>query len=102
MNKRRLGRGLDALLGREEGGYEPSSFDTGDLLRMPIGADRYDVILCRNTVIYFTEPVRDALHARLAAALRPGGYLLVGSTERITTPATVGLEPVHPFTYRKR
>ena len=25
MNKRRLGRGLEALLGREEGGFEPSS-----------------------------------------------------------------------------
>lgn len=31
MNKRRLGRGLEALLGREEGGFEPSSFDANDL-----------------------------------------------------------------------
>ncbi|HMB03214.1 MAG TPA: ParB/RepB/Spo0J family partition protein [Isosphaeraceae bacterium] len=31
MNKRRLGRGLEALLGHEEGGFEPSSFDAGDL-----------------------------------------------------------------------
>ena len=27
MNKRRLGRGLEALLGREEGGFEPGSLD---------------------------------------------------------------------------
>jgi chemotaxis methyl-accepting protein methylase len=31
----------------------------------------YDLVLCRNTVIYFNEDVREALHARLATALRP-------------------------------
>lgn len=36
MNKRRLGRGLEALLGHEEGGFEPSSFDAGDLSYIPV------------------------------------------------------------------
>ena len=37
MNKKRLGRGLDALLGREEGGFEPSSWETsGDLAQISI------------------------------------------------------------------
>lgn len=36
MNKRRLGRGLEALLGRDEGGFEPSSLDSGDLLHIPV------------------------------------------------------------------
>ncbi len=45
---------------------------TGDLLRMPVPPARYDLVLCRNTVIYFTEEVRDALHARLAESLAPG------------------------------
>ncbi len=31
MNKRRLGRGLEALLGRDEGGYEPGSHEAGEL-----------------------------------------------------------------------
>ena len=57
--------------------------------------------LCRNTVIYFAEPVRDELHARLASALRPGGYLLIGSTERVSDSSGIGLEPVRPFLYRK-
>jgi ParB family chromosome partitioning protein len=35
-NKRRLGRGLEALLGREEGGYEPSSLATAELLHLPV------------------------------------------------------------------
>ena len=61
----------------------------------------YDLILCRNTVIYFTDKIRDELHARLAHALRPGGYLVVGGTERVTDPRSTKLEPVHPFIYRK-
>jgi ParB family chromosome partitioning protein len=36
VNKRRLGRGLEALLGREEGGLEPESFDAGDLSYIPV------------------------------------------------------------------
>jgi ParB family transcriptional regulator, chromosome partitioning protein len=35
-NKRRLGRGLEALLGREEGGYEPSTLDSVDLAHIPV------------------------------------------------------------------
>ncbi|MEI7922800.1 MAG: ParB/RepB/Spo0J family partition protein [Planctomycetota bacterium] len=37
MNKKRLGRGLDALLGRDEGGFEPSSWETStDLAQISI------------------------------------------------------------------
>src|SRR5919112_1416380 len=50
-------------------------FETGDLLRMAVPTARYDVVFCRNTVIYFTEEVRDALHERLVKAMAPGEYL---------------------------
>jgi chemotaxis protein methyltransferase CheR len=76
-------------------------FEAGDLLRMPFPSARYDLVVCRNTVIYFAEPVRDELHARLAGAIRPGGYFLIGSTERVTDAAGMGLEPVRAFLYRK-
>jgi chemotaxis protein methyltransferase CheR len=76
-------------------------FDTGDLLQMQLRSAAYDLILCRNTVIYFAEPIRDELHARLADALRPGGYLVIGSTERVSTPSALGLSMQHPFIYRK-
>ena len=76
-------------------------FEVGDLLRIQPPKGTYDLILCRNTVIYFSEDVRDQLHARLAEALRPGGYLMVGSTERVAFPAQLGLESCLPFTYRK-
>jgi chemotaxis protein methyltransferase CheR len=76
-------------------------FEIGDLLRMTPRPASQDLILCRNTVIYFAEPIRDALHARLATALRPGGYLVVGATERVSSPGLLGLEIAHPFIYRK-
>jgi chemotaxis protein methyltransferase CheR len=76
-------------------------FETGDLLRMPVPAERYDVIFCRNTVIYFTEAVRDALHERLVRALSPGGYLVVGTSERVSDPRGLGLTSPFHFIYRK-
>jgi chemotaxis protein methyltransferase CheR len=76
-------------------------FDVGDLLQMQLRSASYDLILCRNTVIYFAEPIRDELHARLADAVRPGGYLVIGSTERVSNPSALGLSMQHPFIYRK-
>ena len=77
------------------------SFEVGDLLRLRPPAGAYDLVLCRNTVIYFNEDVRDALHARLADALRPGGVLVVGATERVAAPEAIGLQATAPFTYAK-
>jgi chemotaxis protein methyltransferase CheR len=76
-------------------------FDVGDLLRMRISARSFELIICRNTVIYFTEAVRDALHMRLADALVPGGYLVVGASERVADPRTLDLTSPLPFIYRK-
>src|SRR5271168_3133016 len=36
MNKRRLGRGLEALLGREEGGFEGGSLETSELIQIAV------------------------------------------------------------------
>jgi chemotaxis protein methyltransferase CheR len=77
------------------------SFERGDLLSMRFPSEAYDLVLCRNTVIYFTEPVRDVLHKRLVSSLRPGGYLVVGSTERVGVASSLGLTLSQPFTYRK-
>jgi chemotaxis protein methyltransferase CheR len=77
-------------------------FEVGDLLTIEPTASIYDLVMCRNTVIYFAEPIRDELHARLAHSLRRGGYLVIGATERVTSPTALGLEPAHPFILRKR
>jgi chemotaxis protein methyltransferase CheR len=76
-------------------------FEVADLLRIPARPEQYDLVLCRNTVIYFTDEVRDALHAKLVASLRPGGYLVVGATERVANQRELDLVPAFPFTYRK-
>jgi len=93
---------------RPDGSYEAlpalralCRFEVGDLLRVRPRPGAYDLVMCRNTVIYFNDEVRDALHERLVTALRPGGYLVVGATERVSDPAAIGLAPTHPFTYRK-
>jgi chemotaxis protein methyltransferase CheR len=91
-----------------DGGWEAkpelramTRFTVDDLLRMAVPRERYDLVLCRNTVIYFTEAVRDALHGRLVNALAPGGYLVVGTSERVADPRGLGLtSPLH-FIYRK-
>jgi chemotaxis protein methyltransferase CheR len=88
------GRATDAL-------RKLVSFEVGDLLRMPVRHERFDLVLCRNTVIYFTEEVRDALHERLVAALAPGGYLVVGTSERVADPRALGLTSPFHFIYRK-
>jgi len=77
------------------------SFERADLLSMPVPKDAYDLVMCRNVVIYFNEDVRDSLHHRLASSLRGGGYLVVGSTERISKPAEMDLKLAQPFIYQK-
>ena len=97
----------DRFFEARDGGYRAGGdlrghlrFQTQDLLkdRYPTG---WDLVLCRNVVIYFTDDARDQVHRDLAGALRPGGFLMVGATERVTDPRGIGLEPVHPFIYRK-
>ncbi|KAB7672930.1 CheR family methyltransferase [Bacillus sp. B1-b2] len=62
----------------------------------------YDLIVCRNVMIYFTEEAKDILYQKFADALRPGGILFVGSTEQIFTPSQYGLETEDTFFYKKQ
>jgi chemotaxis protein methyltransferase CheR len=71
-----------------------------DLLRDPLPGP-WDLILCRNVVIYFTAEARQALYRRFRDALRPGGFLFVGGTESVAGSGELGLEMVAPFFYRR-
>lgn len=44
---------------------------------------KFDLILCRNVAIYFTEEDKKKLYSRLADALAKDGFLIIGSTESI-------------------
>lgn len=49
----------------------------------PVGAP-FDVIFCRNVLIYFEKSVQSAVLSRLCDCLAPGGYLFIGHSESIT------------------
>lgn len=61
----------------------------------------FDLVVCRNVVIYFTEAAKDELYRKFFRSLRPGGILFVGSTERIPHARQIGFETAQPFYYRK-
>ncbi|MEZ7790094.1 CheR family methyltransferase [Niallia circulans] len=61
----------------------------------------FDLIVCRNVLIYFTEDAKDLLYHKFSQALKPGGIFFVGSTEQIFTPAKYGFETADTFFYRK-
>ncbi|MVA98418.1 chemotaxis protein [Nitratireductor sp. CAU 1489] len=48
---------------------------------------RFDVIFCRNVVIYFDKPKQAELWTRFSAALKPDGALYIGHSERVSGPA---------------
>jgi chemotaxis protein methyltransferase CheR len=45
---------------------------------------RFDVIFCRNVLIYFSPVLKADILGRMAQALNPGGYLFLGSTESLS------------------
>lgn len=62
---------------------------------------KFDLILCRNVMIYFDRDSRSKLVKLLEDSLNPGGYLLIGHAELLSAEETQ-LEPVYPAVYKKR
>ena len=71
-----------------------AQFQQHNLLSEPPGRSSFDLILCRNVLLYFDEAKRSAAFRRLASAIAPGGYLMLGTGETATaqTRAFVPLE----------
>lgn len=72
-----------------------------DLVRDGAPPGKWRLILCRNVAIYLSPVAKQALHETLARSLFTGGILLLGRSERLTTPASLGLERVAPHAYRR-
>ncbi len=60
----------------------------------------FDLIMCRNVMIYFEHAPKMELVRRFRSILRPGGYLFVGHSESLTGEDH-GLRYVKPAIYRK-
>ena len=60
----------------------------------------FDVILCRNVMIYFDKPTQHRLIRRFVGLLRPGGYLFVGHSESLAAWSSE-IRYVQPAVYTK-
>jgi chemotaxis protein methyltransferase CheR len=83
-----------------DGLKKPVIFHKQNLLEDRFESD-FDLIICRNVLIYFTEDAKAKLYAKFSQALRSGGVLFVGSTEQIFSPERYGLKSAETFFYRK-
>ncbi len=63
--------------------------------------EHFDVIFCRNVLIYFDPPTREAVINKLCRHLTAGGYLFIGHTESLGG-LKVPLIPDSPACFRKR
>lgn len=61
----------------------------------------FDLIVCRNVIIYFTTDVKSLLNKKFHDALRPGGILFLGGTEIIPRPNEFGLKNMGISFYQK-
>lgn len=61
---------------------------------------KFDVIFCRNVVIYFDEPTQAVLYKNFSDAVAKGGWLLLGHSERITENVANVFETVGVTAYR--
>ena len=60
---------------------------------------KFDVIFCRNVMIYFDQPTKDALVRRFYDATVPGGYLLISKSENLS--ADMPYKRLAPSTFQK-
>lgn len=60
----------------------------------------FDVIFCRNVVIYFDEPTQMKVWSRFAGMMAPGGTLYIGHSERVSGDAKALFDNTGITTYR--
>lgn len=75
-------------------------FQQVNLLGQYSFAEPFQVIFCRNVMIYFDRPTQEQLVQRLAQCLVPNGYLLIGHSESLNG-LDLGLRCLRPSIYQK-
>ncbi|MFM2279590.1 MAG: hypothetical protein RLZZ444_1821 [Pseudomonadota bacterium] len=61
---------------------------------------KFDVIFCRNVVIYFDEPTQVRIWSRFSELLPEGGYLYIGHSERVSGEAKAYFDNTGITTYK--
>lgn len=61
-----------------------TSFRNFNLLDSYAGLGKFDIIFCRNVLIYFSSDVKSRILNQFADSLNPGGYLILGASESLT------------------
>jgi len=99
---------LDANFQLQEGKYTASAglksqlkFRELNLLKDRFGRS-YDLVVCRNVMIYFTGEVKSALIGRFVESLKPDGVLFIGATEALLGDDLKGLHRMGGNFYKKR
>ncbi len=62
---------------------------------------QFDLVACRNVVIYFSDEAKSRVNRTLFSALKRGGTLFVGGTERINDYVSIGYTNPLPFFYSR-
>ena len=62
---------------------------------------KYDIIFCRNVMIYFDDEAKAELEARFVDLLVPGGFLYIGHSERLIGAAAAKMKPAGHTIYVK-
>ena len=61
-----------------------TSFRSINLLDSYAALGKFDIIFCRNVLIYFSNDVKSKILNQFATALNPGGYLILGASESLS------------------
>ncbi|WP_037027627.1 CheR family methyltransferase [Psychromonas aquimarina] len=61
-----------------------TNFRNYNLLDSYATLGKFDIIFCRNVLIYFSNDVKSKILNQFAGALNPGGYLILGASESLT------------------
>jgi chemotaxis protein methyltransferase CheR len=76
------------------------TFKHHDLTRDPFESN-FDLIICRNVVIYFTEEAKKKLRKRFNDAMKLNGILFIGATETMLDASDAGFMRLSPCFFRK-
>jgi chemotaxis protein methyltransferase CheR len=76
------------------------TFKKHDLILEPYEKE-FDLIVCRNVVIYFNQDVKEAIYKKFSSSLKKGGLLFVGATESIYNYREYGFDKASTFIYKK-